>query len=82
MTEPETLIYIRNVCICGCFFCLTSFKARAYKTYLTVGEKTKSGGAGEDRTELIGRFFPAGTPVGKIEDTVVKALELYRRRER
>ena len=33
-------------------------------------------------TELIGRFFPTGTPVGKIEDTVVKALELYRRRER
>ena len=44
--------------------------------------KTASGGAGEGRTELIGRFFPTGTPVGKIEDTVVKALELYRRRER
>ena len=44
--------------------------------------KTESGGTGEGRTELIGRFFPTGTPVGKIEDTVVKALELYRRRER
>ena len=44
--------------------------------------KNESGGAGEGRTELIGRFFPAGTPVGKIEDTVVKALKLYRRRER
>ena len=30
----------------------------------------------------IDRFFPAGTPVGKIEETIVKALELYRRRER
>lgn len=44
--------------------------------------KNESDGAGEGRTELIGRLFPTGTPVGKIEDTVVKALELYRRRER
>ena len=30
----------------------------------------------------IDRFFPAGTPAQKIEDTIVKALELYRKRER
>ena len=30
----------------------------------------------------IDRFFPAGTPAQKIEETIVKALELYRRRER
>lgn len=30
----------------------------------------------------IDRFFPAGTPAQKIEDTIVKALEMYRRRER
>ena len=30
----------------------------------------------------IAKFFPAGTPAQKIEDTIVKALELYRRRER
>lgn len=27
--------------------------------------------------ERISRFFPAGTPAVKIEETVVKALELY-----
>ena len=27
-------------------------------------------------------FFPAGTPAQKIEDTIVKALELYRKRQR
>ena len=30
----------------------------------------------------IAKFFPAGTPAQKIEDTIVKALEMYRRRER
>ncbi len=30
----------------------------------------------------ISRFFPAGTPAQKIEDTIVKALEMYRRRQR
>ena len=30
----------------------------------------------------IDKFFPAGTPTQKIEDTIVKALEMYRRRER
>lgn len=30
----------------------------------------------------IDRFFPAGTPAQKIEDTIVKALEMYRKRER
>lgn len=30
----------------------------------------------------IDRFFPVGTPAQKIEETIVKALELYRRRER
>ena len=30
----------------------------------------------------IDKIFPAGTPAQKIEDTIVKALELYRRRER
>ena len=32
--------------------------------------------------EKINRFFPAGTPAQKIEDTIIKALELYRQRER
>lgn len=32
--------------------------------------------------ERLAKFFPAGTPVQKIEDTIVKALELYRKRER
>jgi len=30
----------------------------------------------------IDKFFPAGTPAQKIEDTIVKALEMYRRLER
>ena len=30
----------------------------------------------------IDKFFPAGTPAQKIEDTIVKALEMYRRRQR
>ncbi len=32
--------------------------------------------------EKLGKFFPAGTPAAKIEETIIKALELYRRRER
>lgn len=32
--------------------------------------------------ERISRFFPAGTPAAKMEETIVKALELYRRRQR
>lgn len=32
--------------------------------------------------ERISKFFSAGTPKEKIEDTIVKALELYRKRER
>ena len=32
--------------------------------------------------EKISRFFAPGTPTQKIEDTIVKALELYRRRQR
>jgi len=32
--------------------------------------------------ERIARFFPAGTPAQKMEDTIIKALELYRKRER
>jgi ParB family chromosome partitioning protein len=32
--------------------------------------------------DRISRFFPAGTPAQKIEDTIVKALELLRQRER
>jgi ParB family chromosome partitioning protein len=32
--------------------------------------------------ERISKFFPAGTPAQKIEDTIVKALEQYRQRER
>ena len=31
---------------------------------------------------LIAKFYPAGTPAQKMEDTIVKALELYRKRER
>lgn len=32
--------------------------------------------------ERISKYFAPGTPVQKIEDTIVKALELYRKRER
>ncbi len=32
--------------------------------------------------ERISRFFALGTPAQKIEDTIVKALELYRKRQR
>lgn len=32
--------------------------------------------------DRIASFFPAGTPAQKIEDTIIKALELYRRRQR
>ena len=31
--------------------------------------------------DKISRFFPAGTPAQKIEETIVKALEYYRQRE-
>ena len=32
--------------------------------------------------DRIARYFPPGTPVQEIEKTIVKALELYRKRER
>ena len=32
--------------------------------------------------ERIARFFPAGTPAQKIEDTIVRALDFYRKRQR
>jgi ParB family chromosome partitioning protein len=32
--------------------------------------------------DKISKFFPAGTPAQKIEDTIIKALELWRQRER
>ena len=32
--------------------------------------------------ERISKYFPAGTPAQKIEDTIVKALDLYRKRQR
>ena len=32
--------------------------------------------------DRIAKFFPAGTPAQKIEDTIIKALEMYRKRER
>lgn len=32
--------------------------------------------------ERISKFFPPGTSAKKVEDTIVKALELYRKRER
>ena len=32
--------------------------------------------------ERISKYFALGTPAQKIEDTIIKALELYRRRER
>ena len=32
--------------------------------------------------ERINKFFAPGTPAQKIEDTIVKALELYRKRQR
>jgi len=31
--------------------------------------------------ERIDKFFPTGTPVQKIEDTIIKALELWKQRE-
>ena len=34
------------------------------------------------RDERISKYFAPGTPAQKIEDTIIKALELYRRRER
>ena len=32
--------------------------------------------------ERINKYFPPGTPAQKIEDTIIKALELYRKRQR
>ena len=32
--------------------------------------------------ERISKYFPPGTPTQKIEDTIIKALELYRKRQR
>lgn len=32
--------------------------------------------------DRIAKYFPAGTPAQKMEDTIVKALEFYRRRQR
>lgn len=32
--------------------------------------------------ERIAKYFPSGTPVQKMEDVIVKALELYRKRQR
>jgi len=32
--------------------------------------------------ERISKYFPEGTPVQKIEETIIKALELYRKRQR
>ena len=32
--------------------------------------------------DRIGRFFAPGTPAKNIEDTIVKALEMYRKRQR
>ena len=32
--------------------------------------------------DRIAKYFPEGTPAQKIEDTIVKALELYRKRQR
>ena len=32
--------------------------------------------------ERISKYFAPGTPTQKIEDTIIKALDLYRRRQR
>ena len=32
--------------------------------------------------ERINKYFAPGTPVKQMEDTIIKALELYRKRER
>ena len=32
--------------------------------------------------DRISKYFAPGTPAQKIEDTIVKALELYRKRQR
>ena len=32
--------------------------------------------------ERISKYFPMGTPAKTIEDTIIKALELYRKRQR
>ena len=31
--------------------------------------------------DRISKYFPPGTPAQKMEDTIVKALELYRKRQ-
>ena len=33
----------------------------------------------QKQSERINKYFPAGTPAQKIEDTIIKALELYQR---
>ena len=32
--------------------------------------------------DRISKYFAPGTPVQKMEDTIIKALELYRKRQR
>jgi ParB family chromosome partitioning protein len=32
--------------------------------------------------DKLSRYFDASTPVATIEDTIIKALELYRKRQR
>ena len=32
--------------------------------------------------DRISKFFKPGTPVEKIEETIIKALELYRKKQR
>ncbi len=45
-------------------------------------EKPNQGEQFKMPKERISKYFAPGTPAQKIEDTIIKALELYRRRER
>lgn len=44
--------------------------------------KTKSGRAVENPEEPTEKYFPSGTSQQKMEETIIKALELYRKREK
>lgn len=60
-------------------------KERLSKDAMTVIMEEEKGNQKEQfriPKEKISRFFAPGTPARKIEDTIVKALELYRKRQR
>jgi ParB family chromosome partitioning protein len=53
-------------------------------TVLSIMQEEKPNQAEQFRMpkDRISKYFAPGTPAQKIEDTIVKALELYRQRER